>query len=101
MEDIEAFITRVCMAGVKPLSAGGDHSITYPILRAVGASRPVGLVHIDAHCDTRGVYEGSRFHHGGPFRQAVLDGVLNPARTFKSASAAGASISGNSPTRLA
>ena len=83
MEDIEAFITRVCMAGVKPLSAGGDHSITYPILRAVGASRPVGLVHIDAHCDTRGVYEGSRFHHGGPFRQAVLDGVLDPARTIQ------------------
>ena len=82
-EDIEAYFTRVVAAGVKPLSAGGDHSISYPILKAIGRDRPVGLVHIDAHCDTSGVYEGSRFHHGGPFRQAVLDGVLDPARTIQ------------------
>ncbi len=83
LEDIEAFITRVVAAGVRPLSAGGDHSISYPILRAVGRDRPVGMVHIDAHCDTSGVYDGSRFHHGGPFRQAVLDGVLDPSRTIQ------------------
>ncbi|HET9017995.1 MAG TPA: agmatinase [Acetobacteraceae bacterium] len=83
LEDIEAFMHRVVGAGVRPLSAGGDHSISYPILRAVGRDRPVGMVHIDAHCDTSGVYDGSRFHHGGPFRQAVLDGVLDPARTIQ------------------
>ncbi len=83
LEDIEAFAARAVAAGVRPLSAGGDHSISYPILRAVGRDRPVGMVHIDAHCDTSGVYEGSRFHHGGPFRQAVLDGVLDPARTIQ------------------
>jgi agmatinase len=82
-EDIEAYFSRVVAAGVKPLAAGGDHSISYPILRAIGRDRPVGLVHIDAHCDTSGVYEGSRFHHGGPFRQAVLDGVLDPSRTIQ------------------
>jgi agmatinase len=48
-----------------------------------GGTGPVGLVHIDAHCDTGGPYEGSRFHHGGPFRQAVLDGVLDPERTIQ------------------
>jgi guanidinopropionase len=41
------------------------------------------MVHIDAHCDTSGPAEGSRFHHGGPFRQAVLDGVLDPERTIQ------------------
>ena len=41
------------------------------------------MVHIDAHCDTGGIYEGSKFHHGGPFRQAVLDGVLDPERTIQ------------------
>ena len=41
------------------------------------------MVHIDAHCDTGGPYEGSKFHHGGPFRQAVLDGVLDPRRTIQ------------------
>ena len=81
--DIEAFYTRVRAAGVKPLSVGGDHSISYPILRALGKDRPVGMVHIDAHCDTSGPAEGSRFHHGGPFRQAVLDGVLDPERCIQ------------------
>ncbi len=81
--DIETFLARVQAAGIKPISIGGDHSMTYPILRALGAERPLGLVHIDAHCDTSGEAEGSRFHHGGPFRQAVLDGVLDPERTIQ------------------
>ena len=81
--DIEAYYHRVVNAGVIPLSVGGDHSITHPILRAVGAKRPVGMLHIDAHCDTSGPYEGSKFHHGAPFRQAVLDGVLDPERTIQ------------------
>ena len=70
-------------AGVAPVSVGGDHSITLPILKALGAKRPVGMIHIDAHCDTSGPFEGSKFHHGGPFRQAVLDGVLDPERTIQ------------------
>ena len=81
--DIEALYERVRTAGVIPLSVGGDHSMTQPILKALGRERPVGLVHIDAHCDTSGEYEGSKFHHGGPFRQAVLDGVLDPERTIQ------------------
>jgi guanidinopropionase len=81
--DIEAFYGRVAAAGVVPLSVGGDHSISLPILKALGAERPVGLIHIDAHCDTSGPFEGSKFHHGGPFRQAVLDGVLDPERTIQ------------------
>lgn len=80
MEDIEAFFAKVVDAGVRTLAAGGDHSITYPILRAIGRERPVGLVHIDAHCDTMGEMDCTKFHHGGPFRYAVLDGVLDPDR---------------------
>jgi agmatinase len=82
-EDIEAYVARVVAAGVIPLAVGGDHSITAAILRAVGAKHPVGMVHIDAHCDTSGPFEGTKFHHGGPFRNAVLDGVLNPDRVVQ------------------
>jgi len=81
--DIQAFFSSVHAAGVIPLAVGGDHSITYPILKALGRDRPVGMVHIDAHCDTGGIFEGSKFHHGGPFRQAVLDGVLDPERSIQ------------------
>lgn len=81
--DIEDYVTRIISAGVIPIGIGGDHSITQAILKAVGRDRPVGLLHIDAHCDTSGPYEGSKFHHGGPFRNAVLDGVLDPDRTVQ------------------
>ncbi len=83
LEDIEAYYRAVQAAGVRPLSVGGDHSITYPILKALGAKEPVGMLHIDAHCDTMGIYDGSKFHHGGPFRLAVLDGVLDPERCIQ------------------
>jgi guanidinopropionase len=83
IEDIEGFFGRIAAAGVTPLAVGGDHSITFPILKALGAKEPVGLVHIDAHCDTGGPFEGAKFHHGGPFRNAVLAGVLDPERTIQ------------------
>ncbi len=82
-EDIEKFASKIVDAGVIPLAVGGDHSISHPILRALGRDRPVGMIHIDAHCDTGGPYEGERFHHGGPFRNAVLDGVLDPTHTIQ------------------
>ena len=82
-EDIERFVRAVAAAGVLPLGVGGDHSVTHPVLKALGGGTPVGMVHIDAHCDTGGAFEGERFHHGGPFRNAVLDGVLDPTRTIQ------------------
>ena len=82
-EDIEKRVDQIVQAGVLPLSVGGDHSITHPILRAVGKKRPVGMIHIDAHCDTGGAYDLTKFHHGGPFRNAVLDGVLDPSRVVQ------------------
>ncbi len=82
-DDIERRINQIVDAGVVPLSVGGDHSITHPILKAVGKNRPVGLIHIDAHCDTGGAFDHTKFHHGGPFRNAVLDGVLDPSRTIQ------------------
>jgi guanidinopropionase len=82
-DEIGAFYKSVIAAGVTPVSVGGDHSITLPILRAVGAARPVGMIHIDAHCDTGDDYLGSRFHHGAPFRRAVEEGALDPTRVIQ------------------
>jgi guanidinopropionase len=83
LDEIAAFYHTVLAAGVVPLSVGGDHSISLPILRAVAAHRPVGMVHIDAHCDTGDDYMGSRFHHGAPFRRAVDEGLLDPRRVIQ------------------
>ena len=83
--DIETFYTSVVQAGLIPLTGGGDHAITLPILRALSRERgePLGMVHFDAHCDTGPELFGHKHHHGGPFRVAVEDGVLDPKRTIQ------------------
>ena len=83
INDIESFFGKLHEAGVTPLSAGGDHAITYPILRAIARDRPVGMVHIDAHTDTWDEAFGARFHHGSPFRLATEEGLLDPKRTIQ------------------
>ena len=83
LDEVQAFFANLHAAGVVPLSAGGDHSVTLPIMRAIAKDRPVGMVHFDAHCDTGDDYLGSRFHHGAPFRRAVEEGLLDPKRTIQ------------------
>ena len=80
--EIHAFYVKLHEAGIVPITAGGDHSITYPILKAIGAARPVGLVHIDAHIDATDRIADSTLHHGAPFKNAVIDGVVDPKRTL-------------------
>jgi guanidinopropionase len=82
-DEIATYFREVHAAGAVPLSVGGDHSISLPILRAIAEHRPVGMVHIDAHCDTGDDYMGSRFHHGAPFRRAVEEGLLDPRRVIQ------------------
>jgi agmatinase len=81
--DIEHCFRMIAQTRAVPLSVGGDHSITGSIMKGLGVSGPMGMVHFDAHCDTAGVYEGSKFHHGAPFREAVLAGVLDPRRCIQ------------------
>ena len=81
---IEAFYAMVHAAGCMPLTAGGDHLITLPIFRAIARARPVGMIHVDAHCDTNDTYFGGhRYTHGTPFRRAVEEGLLDPKRTVQ------------------
>jgi guanidinopropionase len=79
---IEAEVTYLYQGGVTPLSIGGDHIISYPILRALASkSGPMGMIHVDAHSDTGDTYfGGQKLTHGTPFRRAIEDGVLDPKR---------------------
>ena len=65
------------------MTAGGDHSITHPILQALAPSEPIGLVQFDAHTDTWGEFKGSTRHHGAPFRLAAEQGLIDPRRTIQ------------------
>lgn len=83
VERIHDFYVKVRNAGAIPLTAGGDHCISFPILKALTGGEPVGLVHIDAHTDTWDTFGGSKFMHGTPFRRAVEAGAIDPERTIQ------------------
>ena len=83
LADIENFYRSLHRNNVLPISAGGDHSITFPIFRAIARNEPLGMIHIDAHTDTWDEFQGSKFTHGAPFRRAVEEGLLDPKRTVQ------------------
>jgi len=71
-------------AGVAPLTIGGEHTITYPILRALSADELLGLVHLDAHPDTRtGSYQGTDVTDANVFTKATVEGAIDPERTIQ------------------
>lgn len=75
-------LAPVLDAGVVPIVLGGDHSIVLGELRAHARKHgPVGLVLLDAHADTWDQYYGERFFHGTPFRRALEEGLVDPARS--------------------
>ena len=67
-----------------PLSLGGDHTMTYPILRAIAKKHgPVALIHVDAHADINDEMFGEKIAHGTPFRRAHEDGLLLDDKVFQ------------------
>ena len=75
---IEGGIADLIAAGHRPVALGGDHSVTYPILRAVsrGLSR-LTILHIDAHPDLYDEFEGDRFSHACPFARTMEEGLAS------------------------
>ena len=81
---IEQAFDRIVAAGCAPISLGGDHTVTLPILRAMRKRHgPVGLIHIDAHADVNDTMFGEKIAHGTPFRRAVEEGLLDPQRVVQ------------------
>jgi guanidinopropionase len=84
LKRVETWYKTLIAKGIRPLSAGGDHLCSLPILRAVGEKRPVGMIHFDAHTDLYdGYFGGFKYTHGTPFRRAIEEGVLDPKRTVQ------------------
>ncbi|XP_072033731.1 agmatinase, mitochondrial-like [Amphiura filiformis] len=70
--------------GCKPLTLGGDHTITYPILQAIAKKYgPVGLVHVDAHSDVSDIMLGEKIAHGTPFKRAFDEQLINPKKVVQ------------------
>ena len=84
LKRVESYFKKLVAKGIRPLSAGGDHLSSLPVLRALGEKKPVGMVHFDAHTDLYDSYFGGfKYTHGTPFRRAIEEGVLDPKRTIQ------------------
>ena len=80
-EAIEAHIASILTANCRPLTFGGDHFVSYPILKAMAARHgPVALIQFDAHCDTWPDTAGT-MDHGTMFARAASEGLLDLARS--------------------
>jgi guanidinobutyrase len=81
---IEEHYDQILQAGCIPLGLGGDHTLVYPILRAMAKQHgPVGLIHVDAHADINDQMFGEKIAHGTPFRRAIEDGAIDCHRAIQ------------------
>jgi agmatinase len=73
---IEAGVAGLLARGSRPIALGGDHSVTYPILRAIGRRHSsLSILLLDAHSDLYDEYEGDRFSHACPFARIMEEGL--------------------------
>ncbi len=73
---IEELVAAVLVRGARPLVLGGDHSVTYPVLRAMAAEHgPVDILHCDAHPDLYEAYNGNRLSHASPMTRIMEEGL--------------------------
>ena len=84
MNRITTFYKKVVEKGIKPLTAGGDHLTSLPVLRAISKNGPLGMIHFDSHTDLfHSYFDGTMFTHGTPFRRAVEENLLDPKRVIQ------------------
>ncbi len=84
MARITAFYDGLAAAGIRPLTAGGDHLTSLPVLRALARGGALGMVHFDSHTDLfHSYFGGTMYTHGTPFRRAVEEGLLDPHRVVQ------------------
>ena len=81
LDRITNFYNVLVSHNIVPLTAGGDHLISLPILRALASDGPLGLIQFDSHTDLYPSYFGGELYtHGTPFRQAIEEGLIDPKR---------------------
>ena len=81
LNKITSFYSKIAETKTIPLSIGGDHLISLPILRALAKNKPVGMFQFDSHSDTWDTYFGGfKYTHGTPFRRAIEENLIDPKK---------------------
>ncbi len=89
--DLKDSVLRIAVAfddilahGAVPMTMGGDHTLSLPVLRAIAKKHgPVGVIHVDAHADVNPHMFGEEIAHGTPFRRAQEEGLIDPKRVWQ------------------
>ena len=81
LEKVTKFYDKIVTSKTIPLSIGGDHLVSLPILRALAKNDPVGMIQFDSHSDTWDTYFGGfKYTHGTPFRRAIEENLIDPKK---------------------
>ena len=81
---VELVYKSLVLNGIVPLTAGGDHLISLPVLRGVAQNGPVAMIHFDSHTDLNDTYfNGDKYTHGTPFRRAIEEGLIDPQKVVQ------------------
>lgn len=81
VEDTSAFFAEMANKGIVPVACGGDHAVSYFVLRGIVRDGPIGFIQFDAHPDTSEELYGDRYNHGTLLTRGVQEGLIDPART--------------------
>jgi guanidinopropionase len=81
LNKISNFYDKIVKSKTIPLSIGGDHLVSLPILRALAKNKPIGMIQFDSHSDTWDTYFGGfKYTHGTPFRRAIEESLIDPKK---------------------
>lgn len=78
LEEIESFVAALLDQDLPPIFLGGDHAVTYPILKAFRRKyRELTILQFDAHTDLYDIFEGNRYSHACPFARIMEEGLAD------------------------
>ena len=84
LKRIESYFSKIKDLNILPLTVGGDHLCSLPILRSISKNEPVGLIQFDSHTDLfHSYFDGQMYTHGTPFRRAIEENLIDPKRTVQ------------------
>ena len=84
LKRIESYFSKIKDLNILPLTVGGDHLCSLPILRSLSKNEPVGLIQFDSHTDLfHSYFDGQMYTHGTPFRRAIEENLIDPKRTVQ------------------
>jgi len=84
LQRIAAFYTELKNRNITPMTVGGDHLVSLPVLRGLAVDKPLAMIHFDSHTDLFDSYFGGfKYTHGTPFRRAIEENLLDPKKVVQ------------------